>query len=140
VLFDEIRYLFYVTTRTDLTAAQVVELANERCDQENILGQLKSGINALRVPLYDLVSNWAYMLTATLAWNIKSWLAMMMHRKADRREHIRMEFRRFLETIILIPAAVMHRARAITVRLIGYTPSMDRLFSVWHTIERTRFD
>ena len=140
VLFDEIRYFFYVTTRTDLTAAQVVELANERCDQENILGQLKSGINALRVPLYDLVSNWAYMVTATLAWNIKSWFAMMMHRKADRREHIRMELRRFLETIILIPAAVMHRARAITVRLIGYTPSLDRLFSVWHTIERTRFD
>jgi hypothetical protein len=139
VLFDEIHYLFYVTTRTDLTAAQVVQLANERCDQENILGQLKSGINALRVPLYDLISNWAYMLTATLAWNIKSWFAMMMHRKADRAEHIRMEFRRFLETLILIPAAVTHRARGITVRLIGYTPSLDRLFSVWHTIERTRF-
>jgi hypothetical protein len=44
-----------------------VQLANERCDQENIIGQLKSGINALRVPLYDLVSNWAYMVTATLA-------------------------------------------------------------------------
>jgi hypothetical protein len=140
VLFDEIRYFFYVTTRTDLTARQVVELANERCDQENIIGQLKSGINALRVPLYDLVSNWAYMLTATLAWNIKSWLAMMMHRKADRREHIRMEFRRFLESLILIPAMVCRRARGITVRLIGYTPSLDRLLSVWHTTERTRFD
>ena len=140
VLFDEIRYFFYVTTRTDLTAQQVVELANERCDQENIIGQLKSGINALRVPLYDLVSNWAYMVTATLAWNIKSWLAMMMHRKADRHEHIRMEFRRFLESLILIPAMVMRRARTVTVRLIGYTPSLDRLLSVWHTTERTRFD
>jgi hypothetical protein len=64
---------------------------------------------------------------------------MMMHRKADRAEHIRMEFRRFLESLILIPAAVMHRARTITVRLIGYTPSLDRLFSAWNTIERTRF-
>ena len=80
-------------TRTDLTAQQVVELANERCDQENIIGQLKSGINALRVPLYDLVSNWAYMVIAALAWNIKSWFAMMMHRKHDRRDYIGMEFR-----------------------------------------------
>jgi hypothetical protein len=139
VLFDEIRYFFYITTRTDLTAEQIVELANERCDQENIIGQLKSGINALRVPLYDLVSNWAYMVCATLAWNIKSWFAMMMHHKADRREHIRMEFRRFFTSIILIRAMVMRRARGITVRLIGYTPSLGRLFSAWNTIERLRF-
>jgi len=63
-LFDEIRYFFHITTRTDLTAEQVVELANDRCDQENVIGQLKSGINALRVPLYDLVFNWAYMVIA----------------------------------------------------------------------------
>ena len=63
----------------------------------------------------------------------------MMHRKADRREHIRMEFRRFLTSIIAIPAMVCRRARAITVRLIGYTPSLDRLFSAWTTTERTRF-
>jgi Transposase DDE domain group 1 len=139
VLLDEIRYLFYITTRTDLTAQQIVELANGRCDQENIIGQLKSGIGALRVPLYDLVSNWAYMVIAALAWNIKSWFAMMMHRHQDRREYIRMEFRRFLESIILIPAMVMRRARAITVRIIGYTPSLDRLFNAWHTTERIRF-
>ncbi len=139
VLFDEIRYFFYITTRTDLTAAQVVACANERCDQENVIEQLKNGVNALRVPLYDLVSNWAYMVIAALAWNIKSWFAMMLHRKADRREHIAMEFRRFLTSIILIPAMIIRRARGITVRLIGYTPSLQRLFSAWTTIERTRF-
>ena len=140
VLLDEIRYFFYITTRTDLTAEQVVELANERCDQENVIAQLKNGVNALRVPLYDLVSNWAYMVIAALAWNIKSWFALMMHRKTDRRDYIRMEFRRFLNTIILIPAMILRRARAITMtRLIGYTPAIDRLFSVRATTERTRF-
>jgi hypothetical protein len=133
------RYFFYITTRTDLSAEQVVACANERCDQENIIGQLKSGINALRVPLYDLVSNWAYMVIAALAWNIKSWFAMMMHRKQDRRDYIRMEFRRFFTGIILIPAMVIRRARGITIRLIGYQPSLDRLFSAWNTIERVRF-
>ena len=55
---------------------------------------------------------------------------MMMHRKSDRRDYLRMEFRRFLNTIILIPAMVTRRARGITIRLIGYTPAIDRLFSV----------
>ena len=139
VLFDEIRYFFYITTRTDLTAAEVVYCANERCDQENVIEQLKNGVNAMRVPLYDLVSNWAYMVIAALAWNIKSWFAMMMHRKSERRSCIRMEFRAFMHSFILIPCRVMRRARSITLRLIGYQPTIDRLFSAWNTIERTRF-
>lgn len=139
VLLDEIRYFFYITTLTEPTCEQIVELANDRCDQENVIAQLKGGVNALRVPLYDLVSNWAYMVIAALAWNIKSWFAMMTHRKSDRRDYLRMEFRRFLTTIILIPAMVTRRARGITIRLIGYTPAIDRLFSVWNTTERTHF-
>jgi hypothetical protein len=63
---------------------------------------LKNAVNALRVPLYDLVSNWAYMVMAALAWNIKSWFAMSMHLKSDRDAYIRMEFRRFLQSMILI--------------------------------------
>ena len=55
VLIEDIRFFFYITTRTDLTADQV-GCANDRCDQENIIGHLKSGVNALRVPLYDLGS------------------------------------------------------------------------------------
>ena len=139
VLFDEIRYFFYITTRTDLSPADVVRCANERCDQENVIEQLKNGVNALRVPLYDLVSNWAYMVMAALAWNIKSWFAMMMHRKSDRRTYIGMEFRRFLYSVILIPCRVIRRARSTTLRLIGYQPALDRLFTAWRTIERTGF-
>jgi hypothetical protein len=140
-LIDEIRYFFYFTTypATTHTAAQIVELANERCDQENIIGQLKSGLNALHAPVDDLHSNWAYMLIAALAWNIKSWHAMMMHRKEDRHAFIRMEFKRFLDTVIRIPAMVTVRARAIVVRLIAHTVNLDRFFTAWATTERTRF-
>ncbi|MDI3313934.1 MAG: transposase [Mycobacterium sp.] len=138
-LIEEIRYFFYITTRTDLSAAEVVACANDRCDQENVIEQLKNGVNALRVPLYDLVSNWAYMVIAALAWNIKSWFAMMLHRKEDRRDWIAMEFRRFYTQVILIPAMIIRRARTITVRIIGYHPSLGRFFSAYNTIERTRF-
>jgi hypothetical protein len=139
VLIDEIRYFFYITTRTDLSAAEVVYCANERCDQENVIEQLKNGVNALRLPVYDLLSNWAYMVMAALAWNIKSWFAMMMHLKRDRDLYIRMEFRRFVNSFILIPCCVMRRARSIVVRIIGYQPTLDRLFSAWNAIEATDF-
>jgi Transposase DDE domain group 1 len=140
-LVDEVRYFFYFTTYTahTHTPAQIVELANDRCDQENIMGQLKSGLGALHAPVNDLLSNWAYMLIATLAWNIKSWHAVMMHRKDDRHAFNRMEFKRFLDTVIRIPAMVIVRARAIVVRLIAYTVNLDRFFSAWATTERTRF-
>ncbi|MER7007513.1 IS1380 family transposase [Dactylosporangium sp. NPDC000555] len=141
VLIDEVRYFFYFTTYSARThpPARIVELANERCDQENIHGQLKSGLGALRAPVDDLHSNWAYMLIAALAWNIKSWHAMMMHRKHDRHGFIRMEFKRFLDTVVRVPAMVIVRARAIVVRLLSYTVNLDRFFSAWATTERTRF-
>lgn len=139
LLLDEIRYFFSITTRTDLSADEVVRCANERCDQENIIEQLKNGINALRVPLYDLVSNWAYMVIAALAWNIKSWFAMMMHHQAERATNVAMEFRRFIHSMILMPCHVMARARGITLRLIGYQPTQETFFSTWLTIQRTSF-
>jgi hypothetical protein len=140
-LLDEIRYFFYFTTYPADThpPGRIVELANARCDQENIVGQLKSGINALHAPVDDLHSNWAYMLIAALAWNIKSWHATIMHRKADRHTFIRMEYKRFLDTVIRIPAMVLVRARAIVVRLVAYTVNIDRCFTAWATTERTQF-
>lgn len=139
VLLDEIRYFFYITTRTDLSADDVVYCANRRCDQENVIEQLKNGVGALRVPLYDLVSNWAYMVMAALAWNLKAWFALMLHHKSERVRYLRMEFRRFLHSVILIPCRVVRRSRSIAIRLIGYPPTIDHLFSAWCTIERSGF-
>ena len=138
-LFDDIRYFFYITTRTDLTAPEVVLCANQRCDQENVIEQLKNGVHAMRMPLYDLVSNWAYMVIAALAWNLKSWFALMMHRQADRRHYIAMEFRSFLQQIILIPCQVVRRSRRTILRILSYQPALQRHFSTWRAIERSGF-
>ena len=51
---------------------QIVLLANDRCDQENLHAQLKGGCHALEMPVDDLVSNWAYMVMASLAWSLKA--------------------------------------------------------------------
>ena len=67
VLFDEIRCLFYIGNRLDYTGEQIVTLANGRCTQENVIEQLKNGVNAIRMPVDDVLNNWAYMLKTCLA-------------------------------------------------------------------------
>ena len=57
-LFEEYRYFFYITNDREMTAEEVVYSANDRCDQENLIAQLKSGVHALTTPVDNLVSNW----------------------------------------------------------------------------------
>ena len=78
VLFDEIRYFFYISNRVDYTGEQIVSLANGRCNQENVIEQLKNGVNAMRMPVDDLLSNWAYMVMTSLAWNLKAWFGLAL--------------------------------------------------------------
>lgn len=138
-LFDEIRYFFYITTRENLTAARVVELANGRCDQENVIEQLKNGVNAMRMPVDNLVSNWAYMVMAALAWNLKAWFAMMVRFKDRRMELLRMEFRRFQHAMILLPVQIVRQGRRIIYRLLGYNAWLKDFLSAWEFIRRTKF-
>lgn len=138
-LFDEIRYFFYITTREDLTAPQVVELANGRCDQENVIEQLKNGVNAMRMPVDNLVSNWAYMVMAALAWNLKAWFAMMVRFKDRRMELLRMEFRRFQHAVILLPVQIVRQGRKTIYRLLGYNAWLKDFFSAWEFIRRLKF-
>jgi hypothetical protein len=61
-----------------MTADQVVAQARSRCNQENLLAQLKGGVRALHAPVNTLVANWAYMTMASLAWSIKAWCALLL--------------------------------------------------------------
>ncbi|MEK0340363.1 MAG: transposase, partial [Nitrosopumilus sp.] len=70
-LWDEIRYFFYITNDWTASAAEIVFGANDRCNQENLVEQLKNGVHALRTPADTLLSNWAFMVMAGLAWNLK---------------------------------------------------------------------
>src|SRR5206468_1199491 len=76
-LFEEYRYFFYITNDREMTAEDVVFSANDRCDQENLIAQLKNGVHALATPVDDLVSNWAYMVMASLAWSLKARSALL---------------------------------------------------------------
>ncbi len=135
-LFDDIRYFFYITNQIDLTPEEVVKHANARCDQENLIEQLKNGVNAFRVPVHDLNSNWAYMVIASLAWTLKAWFALTLPRAEDRQWILAMEFKGFLNQIILIPCLVIKGARRIRLRIQGYTEGIRLLLASLNRLPR----
>ncbi len=139
VLFDDIRYFFYITNDTKMTARQVVRFINGRCDHENDIEQLKNGINALRMPSGDLYSNGAYMVMAALAWNLKAWFGILMPDKKMGAQVVRMEFPRFLSGFMALPAQVLHQARQIKLRLLAWTPYVEAFLEICTWIRSQRF-
>jgi len=136
VLFDEIRYLFYISNRVDYTGEQIVSLANGRCNQENVIEQLKNGVNAMRMPMDDLLSNWAYMVMTSLAWNLKAWFGLLLPNDRRAAELIKMEFRRFLHAIVLLPAQIVRTGRRVIYRIMSYNGWLKDLFAAWEHLRR----
>lgn len=128
LLFPEVRYFFYITNRRDQSAREIVRLANTRCDQERIIGQQKSGVKSLRTPLDDLHSNWAYMVIATLAWNLAKWFALLLPERGrwrarheiEKHEVLRMNFQTFVSAFMLIPVQVVRSARRVVLRVLAW--------------------
>ena len=50
-LFEEYRYFFFITNDRETSANEVVFSANDCCNQENLIAQLKSGAYALTAPV-----------------------------------------------------------------------------------------
>jgi len=133
-LFDEVRYFFYITNRKD-KPEKIVGLANGRCDQENVIEQLKNGVNAMRMPVDNLVSNWAYMVMAALAWNLKAWFGLLMPNRERGVELVKMEFRRFLSAVVWLPCQIVRTARRVIYRLLGYNSWLVDFFATWERLQ-----
>jgi hypothetical protein len=129
-LFDEIRYFFYLTNDWNVPAEEIVFLANGRCNQENLLEQLKNGIQAMRMPVDTLLSNWAHMVMSSLAWTLKAWFALLLpeggrwaeRHGREKRAVLRMEFKTFLNAFMRVPAQVIRTGRKIVFRLLSWNP------------------
>jgi hypothetical protein len=132
----EVRYFFYVTNQREITKEDVVFSANDRCDQENIIAQLKSGVHALHAPVDNLESNWAYMVIVSLAWTFKAWYGLLVPDARTSREVIRMEYRKFLHHFIALACQIVKSARRIVVRVLGYTQYLDSFFETYDVIRR----
>jgi hypothetical protein len=136
VLFDDVRFFFYITNVRGCPAHEIVFSANERCDQENLIAQLKSGIHALRMPAGDLLANWAYMVIASLAWSIKAWFALKIPEAGARRQTVRMEYKKFLHRFILLPCQVVRGGRRLRLRVLGWSEHMRTFLETFAAIRR----
>lgn len=139
-LFDDVRYFFYITNLSGLSAAEVVWFCNERCNQENLIEQLKNGVSALRMPVDSLVSNWSYMVMASLAWTLKAWFALLVRKREHRNQLLTMEFRRFLNALIRIPVQIITAGRRIVYRILGYNHWVHTFMQTFDTIRRFQLE
>ncbi len=136
VLFDDIRYFFYITNDRTMSAQNVVWEAGQRCNQENLIEQLKNGVRALHAPVNTLNANWAYMVMASLAWSLKAWAALMLpvmrrwqsKHMREREKLLRMEFRSFREAFIAMPAQIVWTSRRIIYRFLSWNPWQGAFF------------
>jgi hypothetical protein len=130
-------YLFYLTNDWQSTAAEIVFSANDRCNQENVIAQLKGGVRALRAPVDNLLSNWAYMAMTALAWNLKAWIALWTHPRpgrwyqrhlAEQEKILRMEFRTFVASFIRIPCQIIKTGRRLVYRVLAWNAWQGAFF------------
>jgi hypothetical protein len=137
VLFRSYRYFFYLTNDRELSAAEVVFEANDRCDQENLNAQLKGAVRALHAPVDNLVSNWAYMVMVSLAWNLKAWWALFLpetpgphaeSQRDEKRQVLRMEFKTFRNALMRLPCQIVQSGRRLIYRLLSWSPWQRVLF------------
>lgn len=136
VLFDEIRYFFYITNDRDATASEIVFGCNDRCDQENLIAQIAGGARALTAPVDSLVSNWAYLVMTSLAWTLKAWSALLLpitprHRETHERARttwLRMEFKTFVNEVLKVPCQIVRQGRRIIHRVLHWNPQLPTFF------------
>ena len=141
VLFDEIRYFFYITNDRQMSKAEIVFDANQRCNQENLLDQLKNGVHSMRMPVETLESNWAYMIMASLAWSLKSWLSLLLptdcrwssRRLQEKAEVMRMEFKQFCHYFINLPCQIILTGRRVIYRILGWNRHLPVLLRAFES-------
>jgi hypothetical protein len=141
VMVEEFRFFYYITNDWNLTTDEIIGEARDRCDQENLIAQLK-GLRALHAPVNTLNANLAYMTMASLAWSIKAWCGLLLpvsprwaqEHTEQRRRLISMEFPTFRAAFIDIPAQIVTGARAVRWRIQSWNPWLPVLFRLWDAL------
>lgn len=144
-LFEGIRdrRFYYITNDETLTADEIIFRANDRCNQENLIQQLKSGVHALKAPVDNLTSNWAYMVIVSIAWSLKAWFALYIPEppgpcqtecRVQKHRILRMEFKRFIHYFVQLPAQIIRSGRRLIFRLLNWNPWQATFFRVYETL------
>jgi hypothetical protein len=141
-LFDEIRYFFYLPNDRTHSAAEIVPLANERCNPENRIEPLNNGVQAMRMPVDNLVSNGAHLVMASLAWTLKAWFALWLPVEgrwadkyaAEKQSVLPLEFKRFRQAFIERPCQIVKTSRNLVYRLLSWNRWLPVFFRGWQAL------
>lgn len=71
-----------------------------------------------------------------LAGNLKRWHGLLTPDRARGLALVRMEFRRFLQAILLIPCQVVRPARRVSYRGLGYNGWLKAFLATWARLQR----
>jgi hypothetical protein len=130
-LFDDHEYAWVVTNLPDdFSAEDVIDHTYQRCDQENVIEQMGSGLACWRMPVAEFDGNSAWLEIARLAWNMAKWIAQLSLPK----EVVRWEWKRFRLHYVLVPAQIIKRARQMWVRLMGARSTTEPLLLAFDTL------
>jgi hypothetical protein len=88
------------------------------------------------MPVAEFDANWAYLVIASLAWNLKAWAGLLLPRRLGARAILRMEFRRFLNELILLPAQILRSGRRLIFRLLAINPWVTLLLDGTRALKR----
>jgi hypothetical protein len=116
MLFAQFRDRYIVSNiPASWSAEEVIDATYERCDQENVIEQLGSGLAMWRMPVKQFIGNEAWMEIARLAWNMRAWIAQL----ALPAEAVRWEWKRFRQAFVYLAAQVVHHGNQVLVRFAG---------------------
>lgn len=136
-LFSEFRHRFVITDipATEMDAAEVLCFAYGRCDQENIIEQVKNGIAAMRMPTGELLANSAFLLAGQLAWCLRAWLSLL----ALPKESTRWEWKWFRQAFVYVAARVTRGARQVRVFLADSHRFVEHLLTAAQRLQSFTF-
>jgi hypothetical protein len=94
-------------------------------------------VRALRAPVDNRVSNWAYLVRTALAWDLKACWALLLpetpgrwqeRHRADKRWVLRLEFKTFCNAFVRLPCQIIRTGRRLVYRLLSWNPHLPIFF------------
>ena len=125
-LFEIYRYRYVVTDLpASWSAEEVIDATYQRCDQENVIEQMGSGVAVWRMPVAEFHGNSAWLEIGRLAWNLGKWIAQL----ALPAEVVRWEWKRYRKAFVHVATEVIHRRRQCWLRMSPAHRFLDTLIA-----------
>ena len=122
-----------------MSAEDLLIFIHGRANHENKIEQLDNGIHALKMPAAEFMANWAYIAICSLAWNIKSWVGLLIPDENKRKKIITCEFKSFQNTMINIPCQIIKTGRKIVFNFLNYNEWVKIIYDTFKIIKGKTF-